>query len=220
MKNVLTDSDLQRIREAVKQAEARTAGEIVPYIVKQSATYEVAIWRGIVLAAALALLIVVLIFNFYEGWGLGWIHTGWGTSLVAISAGGAGGVLAAFARPVRRALAGTNRLVRTVHLNAMKAFVEEEVFKTRERTGILVFVSLFEHRIEVMGDAGINEKVSPDEWVDVVEHIRDGIKRGRLVEGVIEGIEMCGHLLEKSGVEIRPDDTNELSDAVRLRRDD
>jgi putative membrane protein len=102
----------------------------------------------------------------------------------------------------------------------MKAFVDEEVFNTRDRTGILVFISTFEHRIEVLGDVGINEKVSSDEWADIVEHIRDGIKQGRFVDGVIDGIGMCGHLLEKSGVEIRGDDKNELPDAVRFRKND
>lgn len=220
MKDVLTTSELSRLREAVNKAEARTSGEIVPYVVKQSDSYPEAVLKGAMAGATTALLIAVLIFNFYDGWGFGWLHTGWGTGLLAIVAGAAGGILVAVLPPIRRVFAGTGRLVRSVHLNAMKAFVEEEIFKTRDRTGILLFISVFEHRIEVLGDTGINAKVSSEEWVEVVEHIRDGIKRGRLVEGLIEGIEMCGRLLEKSGVEIRPDDKNELPDAVRFQRDE
>lgn len=220
MKDVLTESELSRLREAVEKAEGRTSGEIVPYVVKQSDAYPEAVWKGAMAGATTALLIAVLIFNFYEGWGFGWLHTGWGTALLAVLAGAAGGFIVAIAPPVRRTLAGSSRLVRIVHLNAMKAFVEEEIFRTRDRTGILLFISVFEHRIEVLGDTGINNKVSSDEWVEVVEHIREGIKRGRLVEGLIEGIELCGHLLEKGGVEIRPDDVNELPDAVRFRKDD
>jgi len=220
MKNSLTGTDLDRIRDAVKEAEARTSGEIVPYFVAQSDRYEVALWKGVVVAAALAMLIVVSIFNFYSGWGLGWLHTGWGTALFTVAFGTAGGLMGAFVPAVRRALVGSNALTRAVHRNAMKAFVEEEVFNTRDRTGILLFISKFEHRIEVLGDAGINKKVSADEWVEIVDHIRAGIKQGRFVDGVIDGIEMCGHLLEKSGVEIRDDDMNELPDAVRFRKND
>lgn len=220
MRNRLSDADLQRISEAVTEAEARTSGEIVPYFVAQSDTYEVAIWKGVGGAVTLALLIAVLIFNFYSGWGLGWLHTGWGTALFTLLAGTAGGLVGAFVPPVRRALVGPSTLTRTVHRNAMKAFVEEEVFNTRDRTGILLFISTFEHRIEVLGDAGINEKVSSDEWAEIVEHIRDGIKKGMFVDGVVDGIGMCGHLLEKSGVEIREDDKNELPDAVRFRKND
>lgn len=220
MRDRLSDADLQRIREAVTEAEARTSGEIVPYFVTKSDSYEVAIWKGVGAAVAVALLIAVLIFNFYGGWGLGWLHTGWGTVLFILLAGTAGGLIGAFVPPARRALIGPRTLTRTVHRNAMKAFVDEEVFNTRDRTGILLFISTFEHRIEVLGDVGINEKVSSDEWADIVEHIRDGIKQGRFVDGVIDGIGMCGHLLEKSGVEIRGDDKNELPDAVRFRKND
>jgi putative membrane protein len=220
MRDKLSDADLQRIREAVTEAEARTSGEIVPYFVAQSDSYEVAIWKGVGAAVAVALLIAVLIFNFYSGWGLGWLHTGWGMALFILLAGTAGGLIGVFVPPARRALIGPRTLTRTVHRNAMKAFVDEEVFNTRDRTGILLFISTFEHRIEVLGDVGINEKVSSDEWADIVEHIRDGIKQGRFVDGVIDGIGMCGHLLEKSGVEIRGDDKNELPDAVRFRKND
>lgn len=220
MKDVLTENELSRLREAVQKAEGRTSGEIVPYVVKQSDSYPEAVWKGAIAGASVALLIAVLIFNFYQGWGFGWLHTGWGTALLAVLAGVAGGIIVAIAPPVRRTLAGSGRLFRIVHLNAMKAFVEEEIFKTRDRTGILLFISVFEHRIEVLGDTGINKKVSSDEWVDVVEHIREGIKGGRLVEGLVEGIEMCGRLLEKSGVELRSDDVNELPNAVRFRKDE
>lgn len=218
MKSILSESDQERIREAVAKAEGRTSGEIVPFVVPESDTYEAAVWKGAAIGAVAALIFAVLIFNLYQGWGLGWLHTGWGTALLVSITGIAGGLIAAFVRPVRRMLAGSDALTRSVHRNAMKAFVKEEVFNTRDRTGILLFISLFEHRIEVLGDSGINAKVSPDEWADIVEHVRDGIKSGRFADGLIEGIEMCGRLLEKSGVEIRDGDTNELPNTIRFRR--
>jgi putative membrane protein len=97
----------------------------------------------------------------------------------------------------------------------MQAFVEEEVFDTRDRTGILLFVSLREHRIEVLGDAGINQQVDPDDWVEVVARIQRGIQNDNLTEGLVEAIEMCGQLLERKGVDLRADDENELTDTVR-----
>ncbi len=218
MTHILSESDQERIREAVAAAEGRTSGEIVPVVVPHSDAYEAAIWKGAAAGAVLALLFAVLIFNFYQGWGLGWLHTGWGTALLVTLAGAAGGFVVAFVRPLRRALAGSDAMTRSVHRLAMKAFVEEEVFNTRDRTGILLFISLFEHRIEVIGDTGINKKVSADEWADIVEHIRSGIKNGRFADGLVEGIAMCGHLLEKGGVEIREGDANELPNTVRFRK--
>lgn len=219
MKDLFTDSDHARIREAVAQAEQRTAGEIVPYIVPQSSVYDVAVWRGAALGAVLALFIVLLLLQVYQGWSLSWLYSSWSLAVLVLAAGALGAVSTAFVAPLKRLLAGGPLLDREVHRRAMLAFVEEEVFNTRDRTGILLFVSLFEHRIEVLGDAGINQNVTPDEWAGVVGRIREGIKAGKLAEGLVAAIEMCGDLLERGGVEIRPDDINELSDDVRLRDD-
>jgi putative membrane protein len=216
----LSADDQQRISRAVAEAERRTSGEIVPYVVARSGTYEAAIWRGGVLFALIALAGVLLFLQFYAGWGWTWLHTGWGSASVMLAAGVVGAALAAYVPGLKRLLIRQAEIERTVHLRAMQAFVEEEVFNTRERTGILLFISLFEHWIEVEGDSGINKLVTDEDWVHVVECVRDGIKRGDFAGGLIEGVGLCGALLEKSGVEIRADDTNELSDAVRIRKSD
>lgn len=219
MSTALTDAELQRIREAVTAAEARTSGEIVPYIVERSGSYEVAVWRGASFLAVGTMLGAALLLQFYGGWGLGWLYTGWGMALLASLAGVVGAVLAATIPPLKRLLAGQDRLATRVHRRAALAFLDEEVFKTRDRTGILLFVSLFEHRIEVLGDEGINRQVSPDEWVEVVDTIRRGVRQGHLADGLVEAIAMCGRLLEEKGVAVRLDDTDEISDTVRLRKE-
>ena len=130
-------------------------------------------------------------------------------------AGTVGALLTRYLYPLQRLLAGSERLDETVHRRALQAFVEEEVFDTRDRTGILLFVSLREHRIEVVGDTGINQQVEADDWAEVVTRIRRGIQNDNLTEGLVEAIETCGRLLEEKGVDIRPDDENELTDTVR-----
>lgn len=220
MEKLLATLDEDRVREAVAEAETRTAGEIVPVIVPRSDSYPVAIWRGAAVGVLLGLGLMLLFVQFYEGWGFGWAYTSWGAVLVATGAGTLGAVATATIRPLRRLLTGSDRLDRTVHHRAMRAFVEEEVFNTRNRTGILIFVSLLEHRIEVLGDTGINQQVEPDDWIGVVQRIQTGIKNSNLTEGLVDAIGMCGELLEKSGVEIRPDDTNELPNRVRTPKSD
>ena len=215
MNKLLATLDKDRIAEAVAEAETQTAGEIVPVIVARSDTYDASIWRGASALAVLTLGLVLLFVQFYQGWGFGWVYTSWGVVLVTLVAGTLGAGLVAGIPALQRWLAGPDRLNRIVHHRAMRAFVEEEVFNTRDRTGILLFVSLLEHRIEVIGDTGINQKVDPDDWVEVVRRIRKGIKNDNLTEGMVDAIGMCGDLLERSGVEIRPDDTNELTDRVR-----
>jgi len=219
MDKLFSEADLDRIRQAVHDAEQHTSGEIVLFIMPESDPYEVAVWRGAALFAVSALALSVAVFQFYQGWGLAWLYTGWGVALTALLVGTLGAVLSNYVAPLKRVLVGGATLDRAVHERALRAFVEEEVFNTRDRTGILLFISLFERRIEVVGDAGINSKVTADEWVDIVTRIREGILQNKVADGMVAAIALCGTLLEKRGVEIKPDDTNELPDGVRFRRD-
>ncbi len=213
MNSILTESELARIKEAISTAETRTSGEIVPYIVAQSDKHEVALWRGAGLSALLVYAVILGI-RWLPGWGAPQWLEGFTPVLLIAVAGGIGAVLTQLIPALRRRLAGRRRLIVTTHRRAVQAFLEKEVFLTRERTGILLFVSLLEHRIEVIGDAGINAKVEADDWAKVVATIQKNIKMGKLADGLVEGITECGFLLEKAGVAIRSDDTNELADDV------
>ncbi len=218
MDALFSSAEQEKIREAVARAEKRTSGEIVPYVVQRSDRYDAAVWRGASIFALLALAASVFIFQFYHGWSLAWLYSGGGTAFLALMAGTLGAVLAMVIPPFKRFLAGERRMVEMVHLRAMEAFVLEEVFSTRERTGILIFISLFEHRIEVLGDAGINKQVAEEEWADVVARIRKGIVEDKLAEGLEDALGMCGGLLDRCGIELRADDTNELPDDIRIRK--
>ncbi len=214
---VLSEADLARVEAAVGAAEKRTAGEIVPYIVRQSGRYDVAVWRAASAGAMLALAAMLGISSLYDGWSLAWLYSTWAVAVAAALGGTVGALLGALVPGVRRLLSGPGLLAETSHRRASVAFLDEEVFNTRDRTGILLFVSLFERRIEVLGDTGIDAKVAADEWVEVVGRIRSGIRQNDLAGGLVAAIEMCGDLLHRSGVAVREDDTDELSDGVRMR---
>lgn len=217
MSLLFTDEDLSRVQEAVAVAEQQTAGEIVPVIVPRSSTYPEAMWKGAVLCMLLALAGVLGFDYIYQDWGRTLLHTGWGVALVTVLAGVIGGLAGGYVAPVQRWLVGKAQMAEQVHLRALEAFVEEEVFNTRDRTGILIFVSLFEHWIEVIGDAGIHQRVEPEAWAEIVDRIRKGIRERRAVEGLVAAIEQCGQLLNAHGVPLQPDDTNELADTLRVR---
>lgn len=207
--------DLARIESAVKDAESRTSGEIVPYVVEQSDVYEEAEWRAAALLGAISLTAFAAVHRFTSQWlPLDFAET----ALVTIIAAGAGAMLVRFVPPIKRLFAGKH-MDRRVHQRAAEAFISEEVFDTRDRTGILIFISLLEHRVVVIGDAGINLKVQPSEWSDVVTTVVDGIRKGKAVDGLVEAIRKCGVLLQKEGIKIRPDDSDELPDNLRIGDD-
>ena len=213
----LSEADLDRVRVAVGEAETRTAGEIVPFVVRQSGDYDVATWRAASVGALLAAAAALGVSSLYDGWGLTWLYASWAVEAATIAGGVVGALVGEYVPAVRRLLAGPGLLAETVHRRAAEAFLDEEVFGTRDRTGILLFVSLFEHRIEVVGDSGINAKVEAAEWVEVVDRVRAGIRQNDLAGGLVSAVDLCGDLLHRRGVALREDDADELSDGVRMR---
>ena len=215
--NLFTDDERTRITEHIAEVEARTAGEIVPYVVMQSDAYPIARWRG----AAIAILLGLAISGILSVAGVPADLDIWhGRVLLPAFLGLAvtGAVVGSTLPPLVRALTGADTLQRTVHRRAMQAFVNEEVFATRDRTGILMFVSLLEHRIEVIADAGISRKVDPDAWSDIAAAIREGMTSGSLAQGLLDGLTRCQTILDEAGIERRDDDTDELPNAIREER--
>ena len=212
MDELFSKSATERIRAAVNDAEGRTSGEIVPYVVGSSDTYAGAVWLSALLGALAGPLAALAVFQRYDVWGVEpilWL-------LAPVLAGSTLGYLAArFLPGWRRWLAGAETLDRRTRRRAAVAFLDEEVFRTRDRSGILIFLSLFERRVVVLGDEGINSRVDQSEWEGVVRNVVEGIRTGRPSEALVEAIGQCGELLEQRGVEIRPDDTDELSDELR-----
>lgn len=211
--SLFSEQDKKRIADAVKQAEQRTSGEIVPFVVGRSDSYSEA-WLRAGLLFALLVIFVLAVLDM--GTDL-WLPFGYAESGVfVILAFGLGALLAAQIPAFKRMFIPDGMLQQRVDERAALAFVDEEVFNTRERTGILIFISLFEHRVRVLGDAGINAQVKQEEWDAIVTILVDAIRNGAAAEGMLEAIWKCGELLERRGVEIRPDDFDELDNRVRM----
>ncbi len=214
----LSDSDRDRVQAAVGRAEGQTSGEIVACLMSQSDTYGVAYLRAAVIGALVALLLALLALQSYDGWGRAWLHEVELVSALVFTAGIVAALLVRVWPGLRRLMTGKRRLKRMARLQAFRTFVEEEVFLTRERTGILIFVSAFEHRVEVLADEGINRVVDKQEWVEVVDLFVDRIKQGDIAAGFEDAIAQCGEILRQHGVEVRPDDVDELANELRVRR--
>src|SRR5262245_5269259 len=99
---VFTQTDLDSIQAAVREAEARTAGEIVPYVVARSDEYPSAAWKGAALGALLAPLLALAVYLWSSVWG---IPLAWWIALPAPVGGAVGYLLTAFFPPVRRWMA-------------------------------------------------------------------------------------------------------------------
>jgi putative membrane protein len=204
------------VEAAVREVEARSAGEIVPYVVDRSDAYPNASWKGAAMGALLGPLVAILIFRLGGFW---WTHVYLWMAVPALAGAAAGFLLSELLPSLRRQLAGPESLALRVHRRAAAAFLEREVFRTVERTGILIFVSLFERRVVVLADSGIQAKVSQAEWDAIAARLAEQLRRGQGGTGLAAAVRECGELLERQGVARRPDDTNELSDTLQRRRE-
>ncbi len=206
-------ADLDRIQMATAAAERRTSGEIVPYIVERMDDHDEARWRGATLGAlSLALIAgaLHLIGGYWGGFGLLWI-----TLPTLVGAGT--GYLIAGREAVGRWLMPEDTLNRMTQARAALAFVEEEIFSTRDRTGVLIFLALAEHRAAVVADEGINREVPQALWDGIVADLVAGMKAGEAPEALEHAVVRCGEILAEHRLGPRPDDTDELLDRARIK---
>jgi putative membrane protein len=210
---MFSENDLARITQAVQDAELKTSGEIVPYVVEQSDDYERAVWRAAAGCGGLTVLVFLALHWFTSLW----LPFTLPVVLVAtLAAFGVGMAVVHFVPASKRLLAGRLLMQRRVSQRAAEAFIAEEVFNTRDRTGILLFVSLLERQVLVVGDAGINAHVKAGEWDNIVQRIITGIRKGAPADGLVDAIGRCGVLLERDGVARKADDRDELPDTLRM----
>lgn len=198
---IFTEQERSLIEAAVRDAEAKTSGEIVVVDVERSATYgtERAMAAAIV-AAALATVMVLIAPHLPAP-----VYLAAQVPLFAVA-------WAVFATPgLQRLLAGGARMDAAARARAAALFSERGVHVTRDRTGVLLMLSEVEHRVVILADAGINARVGADAWSKHVSTIVEAIRRGAAGDGVALVVREIGELLGKDFPR-RPDDVNELPD--------
>ena len=209
---MFTENDQNRIRDAVRQAERRTSGEIVPMIVTSSARYVEARYRA-GLAAAVLVLAVPLSVDLR--WGLWW----WGrhpTAWVLLS------TLIAYAFGYWfgstpwgvRLFVSNERMAAKVRRRAEQAFYEHGLHRTREGTGMLIMVSLLERRVQVLADRAIDQRVPAGTWDAVVRGLIQGIRQQRPTDAFCEAVARCGDLLAAHFPAGERDNPDELPDEL------
>ena len=191
------------IERAVQEAERRTSGEIVPVVVDRSHDYAGvrAVAAALLAFAASAVVLALPVQPVF------WLPP---AQVVAFALG----YWLAGRRVVLRQLIPDGIREQAVDRGARLAFLEHGLVETRDRTGILIYVSLLEHRVEVLADRGIDRAVEPGTWNGVVDTILSGIAQRRAEEGLVEAIRRCGDLLA-ADFPPRPDDTDELGNRLR-----
>ncbi|HEX4712428.1 TPM domain-containing protein [Phenylobacterium sp.] len=224
----LSPSDLAAIEAAVRQAEARTTGEIYCVVTEESSHYgETAIaWAaGVALLGPALLLLVgvhVTIPDLFSPWSASQVGAAMESAVRRALIGAIVLQVVLFVLtavivsipPVRRALTPPSLKRLRVRRRALEQFVAKNLHLTRERTGILIFVSLGERMAELIADEGIADHVEPPVWDRAMAALTEGLKRGQPEAGFVAAIGLCADVLAEKFPQRPGDNPDELPDAV------
>lgn len=202
--NFFTAEEKDDIAGTVGNVEKKTAGEVAVMVVDSSDNYpESFILSGILLGSLTALLVTDLFFNdslwiFLPLTALFAFFFGWLTNKLPM---------------VKRYFIPQARIEEEVEQRAIQAFYEKGLYKTRDNTGVLFFISLLEHKVWILADKGIYSKIPQETLNTYALDVAIGIKEKKAAQALCQEISKVGKILAEH-FPVRADDTNELPDQV------
>ncbi len=218
----LTEADHILVSDAVSAAEHNSDGEIVTIVADHSDMYhDIAIaWATIV--AFFALAAMTLFPAFYLGL-IDWALGGWHAPLtaneylaivvIAVSLKWLAMRLLLNWIPLRLALTPKSIRNKRVRARATDLFRVGAEARTRAKTAVLVYLSMREHRAEIIADAAISQLVTPEKWGDAMILLINNVHAGSPGKGMAEAVEQVGLLLTEHFPR-SSDDVNELPDRL------
>jgi putative membrane protein len=217
----LGEADHARVTAAVSAAEAATDGEIVTVVAGRSDAYhDVALhWTVLAMLFVLALLawqpapvewLHALLIDAWSDTPPRWYLT-FALVLMAVTFLAMRTLLALDA--LRIALTPGSTRTRRVHARALALFRTAAEKRTKARTGVLLYLSLAEHRAEIIADESIHSKVSAEVWGEAMAALIAAVKQGRPGDGMAEAVTRIGTVLAEHFPRSEGD-TNELPDRL------
>jgi len=203
-KNLFTEDEKKRIEAAIQKAEARTSGEIVPMIVDQSYDYN----RAEIIGSGFFSLATAVLASWAFGHSSVWVFLPVFLALYFPFK-----MLIRALPELKRKLIPAHEIDEEIEEKALISFLQQGINHTRDETGILILISLFERRVFVLADRGINKLVEQNRWDEIVQIITEGLRKNQACDAICNAIERCGDLLE-TNFPVKEDDTNELPDLI------
>ena len=209
MTKTLSDHDRGRLDELVAETERNTKTQIVLAVIRRSDTYAELPWKAFALGASIAgLLLLILDLSFHD-----WYPRV--TALIAVTGMLASGALFALLTVLipgfaKRFLPAYRAEVE-VRQYAESLFLTRELFATSRRTGILVLVSLFERRVVILPDKGLDTQLQENDTQSVIATMTPFLKRKAIKQAFEAGLEQLSSILGIAGQDTGED---ELPNAI------
>jgi putative membrane protein len=209
----LTPAERERVTRCVREVEKGSSGEIVPLVRSSSYHYPAATLFGALVASVLIAAAATAADAVFKPWGSLSLLDLWVFPAVFAASFLVAYQLLRAIPALKRLFISQAEMTEEVGEAALTAFFRHRLAETRDRTGILLFVSVYERRAVVLADKGINLKVAPETWRQVVDLVLQGIREGRAAEGLCEAITRCGELVTAQ-FPVRAGDKDELRNLI------
>lgn len=218
----LSSEDHEKIGQAVAKAELQSAGEIVTILAERSDGYtDVALaWSVGIALIALGFLTAFpeVYMGLYDRLLADWGHEWTPRAIVALTGAVfvlkfAGVYLLQLWQPLKFAVIPGAVKTARVHDRAVRAFRIGAQGRTTGRTGVLIYLSMREHRAEIVADEAIATKVDPQVWGDAMQAMLAHVKDGRIADGLCEAVARVGAIIAPHFPRA-DDDINELPDRL------
>jgi len=222
MGRYLTPDQHKIVSDAVGATELTTSGEIVTVLADRSDSYGdvTLLWSAVAGFTAMSLFALFpkwfmdLWDSLIGGWSHEWTTGEFASMTIAL------GMVAFVAMwliqlwdPIKFALVPGPLKTARAHDAAIKHFKVGAERRTHGRTGVLIYLSMQEHRAEIIADQPIAEKVPAEVWGDAMADMLEQIKRGCIAEGMAAGVRDVGEVLAQQFPRDE-DDQNELPDRL------
>lgn len=195
---LLTPTEAAAIEARVAKLEAERGLEVVTLVARKADDYPEAVWKAFAFGAAAAGLIVALADLAEPAWtGAARVLT---SVLAVLGAAAACALAAVFVPAVTRRFLHEERVVLETQQYAKAQFLDRGLFDTRERTAILLLVSLLERRVVIHADTALRAQVSAQEWEQVIARMAAPLRRGRRGEAVLAGLDAIDELIGRKGI--------------------
>ncbi len=194
----LTPGESQAIEARVKALEAELGVEVVTLVAGKADVYPETVWEAFALGAALAGLAVAVGDLLRPDW-----VTAAAALWSALAILGSGAVAAAasvYVPAFARLFLRESRAALEVGQYAKVAFLERGLAATATRTAILVLVSLFERRVVIVADRGLDAHVSAAEWDGVIARMTERLRSRNVADAILAGLDGIGELLRGKGI--------------------
>ncbi len=217
----MSADDHARVSAAISEAEKLSDGEIIAISADQSDAYhDVGLhWAVLALVALLCFFAalpqqLVGLYDLAQGWTAGPSLRELLTLLLLVALSTFLLVLFLLKwRPLRMLLTPGATKTRRVRRRAIMLFRTGAERRTVGRTGILIYLSMAEHRAEIVGDEAITSVTTPETWGEAMQALLSEVKQGRAADGIIAAVGIIGEVLA-SHFPKSSEDSNEIPDKL------